>query len=407
MHVVADAPDHLSPAEALSAMISCMQGNSPLFIRQRTKVVRLFIAGLMTLFCACLAPAGDFPVDYARLADVVVHRALQLEPGERVVIFGGADQDRGMAAALRAAIGNAAGELEEIPAPDSRLDAALTTRQKTERYGQWRAAFERSQAAIWLPSDLAAADDRPFEHLVEASHVRSIHFHWFLPPEAADIPAVEAMYQRAIELDPEEIIKRTAGVERAIRGHAVRVRAPNGTDLTFKVPADAHIHRNTGTAVKEKVRTARSIRDREEELPAGVVRTTDVVAAEGTFVGHVSWDRRSGLVKATFHGGKVTRLESLRGADVQVQAWRGAHGDKDRPGEFVVSTNPALAAVMESGFMPYYGYGAGVVRIAIGDNWESGGTNRSSNGEFLLFLPGATLTADGSTLVDSGIFVAR
>ena len=113
------------------------------------------------------------------------------------------------------------------------------------------------------------------------------------------------------------------------------------------------------------------------------------------------------MVKATFHGGKVTRLESLRGADVQVQAWRGAHGDKDRPGEFVVSTNPALAAVMESGFMPYYGYGAGVVRIAIGDNWESGGTNRSSNGEFLLFLPGATLTADGSTLVDSGIFVAR
>ena len=48
-----------------------------------------------------------------------------------------------------------------------------------------------------------------------------------------------------------------------------------------------------------------------------------------------------------------------------------------------------------------------VTRLAIGDNWESGGTNRSSNGELLLFLPGATLTADGKTLVESGAFVAH
>lgn len=75
---------------------------------------------------------------------------------------------------------------------------------------------------------------------------------------------------------------------------------------------------------------------------------------------------------------------------------------KDRPGEFVISTNPALAAVLKSGYMPCYGYGAGVVRLAIGDDWESGGPNRSSNGEFLLFLPGATLTAATKTLINAG-----
>jgi hypothetical protein len=56
-----------------------------------------------------------------------------------------------------------------------------------------------------------------------------------------------------------------------------------------------------------------------------------------------------------------------------LQTWDAATGNKDLPGEFVISTNPALAAVLPSGFMPYYGYGAGIVRLAIGDNWESGG----------------------------------
>ena len=58
--------------------------------------------------------------------------------------------------------------------------------------------------------------------------------------------------------------------------------------------------------------------------------------------------------------------------------------------------------MLPSGFMPYYGYGSGVVRLAIGDNWESGGKNRSSNGEVLLFIPDATVTANGRAVVKDG-----
>ena len=39
------------------------------------------------------------------------------------------------------------------------------------------------------------------------------------------------------------------------------------------------------------------------------------------------------------------------------------------------------------------------------DNWESGGRNRSSNGEVLLFLPDATLTANGKPVVKDGKLV--
>ena len=52
------------------------------------------------------------------------------------------------------------------------------------------------------------------------------------------MPLIETMYQRAIEIEPAEI------------------------------PQNAHMHRNTGEATTEKVRAARSVRDREEELPA-------------------------------------------------------------------------------------------------------------------------------------------
>jgi hypothetical protein len=346
-------------------------------------------------------------IDYTHIADLIVNRSWKIAPGERVVMFFDSHRDPGIAAPLRTAIKKAGGQVEEIAAPDSAGDAALTPAQRTARFEQWKVIFRRAQAAIWLPSDLAAVSDQPFEHLVEASQVRSIHFHWFLPPDTADVALIETMYQRAIEVSPDEIGKRLVAFETALRGHTVHVTAPNGTDFVFQVPKEAHFHRNTGEATKQKVAAAHSVRDREEELPASVLRTTDIAEARGTFVGYLSFDTRSTLARATFRDGRVTDLQALQGPDTEVAAWRNASGAKDKPGEFVISTNSALTAVLKSGYMPYYGYGAGVVRLAIGDNWESGGPNRSSNGELLLFLPGATLTVDGHDLIRSGEIVNR
>jgi hypothetical protein len=215
------------------------------------------------------------------------------------------------------------------------------------------------------------------------------------------------MYEQAIDVTSGVLGKRLAALEQALRGHTVHVTAQNGTDFVFRVPQNAHFHRNTGEATKEKTRDARSVRDREEELPASVLRTTELADAQGTFTGYLSFDTRSTLARATLKDGRVTALEALRGPDAEVATWKKASGDKDKPGEFVISANTALAPVLDSGFMPYYGYGAGVVRLAIGDNWESGGRNRSSNGELLLFLPGATLAVDGRDLIRNGEIVNR
>jgi hypothetical protein len=54
--------------------------------------------------------------------------------------------------------------------------------------------------------------------------------------------------------------------------------------------------------------------------------------------------------------------------------------------------------------MPYYGYGAGVIRIALGENWESGGTLRTSDGsEVWLFVTDGTLTAGKTRLIEQGL----
>ncbi len=361
---------------------------------------------------ALLAPAFAYangasaPIDYARLADIVVNRAWTLAPGEHVIVFSDPAFDRGMGEPLRAAIRKAGGVVEEIAAPTSASVKGMSAADRAARDEKWKAVFARSTAAIWLPSDLNAVDDHPFERLVESSKVRSIHFHWFVPPDAADAPVVEAMYDAAIRVSPDVIAQRIAKVEQAVRGKTLHVTSENGTDLYFSIPADAWVHRNTGDASRQKTADARSVRDREEELPASVFRTTAISGATGTFVGYASFDTHGPLLKATFANGKLTRLESVRGGDEIVETWTAASGAKDLPGEFVVGTNPELAAVLPSGYMPYYGYGAGVIRLAIGDNWESGGTNRSSNGEQLMFLPGATVDAGGVTLIKSGQLAA-
>jgi leucyl aminopeptidase (aminopeptidase T) len=353
-------------------------------------------------------------VSWPAIADLVVKRSLKLAPGERVVLYWDQASDRGAAAPLRAAIVAAGGVVVDLSAPTdadlaaiARLPAESRTRQQASRDSTWARVFRDADAAIWLPTALPGLPGRPFEHLVDRSRVRSIHFHWFLPPDAADVATVEELYAKAIAVDPALLLTRIQGIETALKGATVRISAPNGTNLTLRVPATAWVHRNTGDASRAKVASARSVRDREEELPASVFRTTDLAAAEGTFVGYASFDTRSPIVQATFTGGRVTKLGSKRGAEALVTSWEKATGDKALPGELVIGTNPELPAVLPSGFMPYYGYGAGVVRVAIGDNWESGGRNRSSNGEILMFLLDATVEANGKVVVKDGKLVGR
>jgi hypothetical protein len=78
-----------------------------------------------------------------------------------------------------------------------------------------------------------------------------------------------------------------------------------------------------------------------------------------------------------------------------------AGGDARMFREFALGFNPELRVVPETPFIAYYGYGAGVVRLSLGDNEEMGGANRGG-GVYWNFLHNATVTAGSYTLVRDG-----
>lgn len=68
---------------------------------------------------------------------------------------------------------------------------------------------------------------------------------------------------------------------------------------------------------------------------------------------------------------------------------------------------PAIAGPDRQPWVPYYGYGAGVVRLSLGDNSELGG---AVTGGYVRwnFFPDTTVTVDGQVWVRDGrLTVAR
>lgn len=245
---------------------------------------------------------------------------------------------------------------------------------------------------------------RQFEHLIAESKVRAIHSHWFEPEDPAERDTVRRMYERAIMRDPKMLEARLAPLEAALRDARVHITSPLGTDLKFRIPADAWFHHNTGEATRRKIATARSTRDREEELPAGVLRTTDVLGASGTLAISLPGGARDDLITLTFRDGRIVKVKTRGAGGADFSKWyESISGDRDRISELVIGTNPDLVPIQPSGFMPYFGYGAGVIRIAIGENWESGGKLRTSDGsEAWLFVTDGTLTAGKARLIEAG-----
>ena len=273
--------------------------------------------------------------------------------------------------------------------------------------------FAQAQIFLWMPARALYADHR-WERLIEASPVRAIHFHWFLPFEKGDaneIRALCAMYQRAIvDLDYAALSKSHDQLIAEIRGTTIRITTPGGTDLRLRVAADAWFHKNDGDMSPSRAGAARSVRDREMEQPSGALRfIPDPDSAEGRIALPrlpLSKGAAEGVV-LEYEKGRMVRFHAEKNEEGLRAYLQDLGGDIDRVGEIVLGTNPLLAERLPSGFAPYYGYGSGYLRISLGDNWESGGFLRSpaSNPVWLIF-DRASLTAGERTLIRDGNFDA-
>jgi len=78
-------------------------------------------------------------------------------------------------------------------------------------------------------------------------------------------------------------------------------------------------------------------------------------------------------LKLRLSKGRVVEVIASSGKDA-VEAELQKAGDAGRAfREFALGLNPLLAVPGRGPWIPYYGYGAGVVRLSLGDNSELGG----------------------------------
>jgi leucyl aminopeptidase (aminopeptidase T) len=374
------------------------------------------------------------PLDWAAMARKVVREVLQVGRHERVLLSADPYCGGAMLEALRAEIQRAdAIELATILhwSPElTRLRGADGCKTDPESAAAEDAAmarlFEVADIFIWLQNDWRVERSTiaigQTERILEGWRGRGLHFHWFHDPTNPDPDhpankAIDLVYQRAVlELDYPGLARTMAGLAAAMAETEVAVRNPAGTDLRFRTTA--RFHRNDGDASPAKAAAAASPRDREEEIPCGALRTIPVAdSVEGVIAfrqgfGYPSMG--SGLevdrwfdrgLRFVFEGGRIVRVETDGDQAELDRQWARQTGDRDRLGEMVLGCNPLLVPVEGSRFLPYHGFGAGMLRLTVGENRESGGANRSSLHRWLMFRD-ADIVAGGRKLVAGGRLLA-
>jgi leucyl aminopeptidase (aminopeptidase T) len=355
----------------------------------------------------------DYQTDWSRMAKLIVHQALRTQPGERMLIHADPTYFPALTEQVRIEVNRAgAVELATVmlhPPGLERVRRQLRRREDPElRALEDRAMaglFDLADIYLWLPTSWAYNAGQT-EEILTRWRGRSVHFHWIMDPvDAGLFRILSRYYDEALDVDYAGLTAHQQRVVTLLRDATVEITDPRGTRLTFEL-RNPHFHLGNGDASKafiEGYARPGSARDREVELPCGAIRTVDVSAAEGTVVTppEVFAGRQVGSLRLEFRDNRLVRLTSAHHPAFVEAVWATETGDRDRIGEFNVGVNPKLRMIPGVPYVPYYGYGAGIVRLSLGDNMESGGPYRSSYHQWL-FLTDATVRANGRPVIERG-----
>lgn len=111
-------------------------------------------------------------------------------------------------------------------------------------------------------------------------------------------------------------------------------------------------------------------------------------------------------LKLHFEKGRVTRIEAAAGREAVEAALRSGGPGSEAFREFALGLNPELAVPERNPWIPYYGYGSGVVRLSLGDNTELGGNVTSGRPRWWDLFVDTTVSVGDAVLVRSGKLTA-
>ncbi|MBI4474422.1 MAG: hypothetical protein HY646_17260 [Acidobacteria bacterium] len=338
-----------------------------------------------------------------------IAEALSLEPGERVVLKLDPRCFVPILEPLQELIRSAGAHISSV------VLAEDTEAESEDELASLRELFGKADVFIWLPElhqGNRPALARAIIEWLDAKRGRAVHFHWHsgsYPIGFLSLPAqetIDRMYLAALDVRSSVLEKQHRHAIELLRSGPVRVTTPEGTDITFSV-GDRPFSSQIGDASRIRMEAARTRIDRDVELPAGVLRVAPIESSANGTVFLPVWrpvltEGRNLLLR--FINGHVA-IQGVNADKIDAEL-TAAGGDARMFREFGLGFNPALRVPPENPFIAYYGYGAGVVRLSLGDNEEMGGANRGG-GVYWNFIHNATVTVGEETLVKEGVLVEK
>ena len=344
---------------------------------------------VMLLTVAPLLAQPRLTMDWEAMAEQLVTQ-LAPEPGEQIVLVARPGQFDALIPPLRYALMRAGaidlGVIDVIEEPyPTGWDGDLLARNNAAARAVYREMLRDFDGGIMLPG--ARPDHAVYAALQDLLHEgigRTIHFHWTQNGSAFPLPGqpmpdqavIDATYQRALlETDYAGLTAVQQRFVDAMRDAEVRVTSPVGTDIRFRI-GDRPVNFGDGNASKARTDQGVILIDREIELPSGAVRVAPIEeSVNGVIVFPPSqWDGRpvTGL-SVRIENGRVAGMTAESGLDAAEAELAGVPEEARAFREFALGFNPLLAVPERNPWIPYYGYGSGIVRLSLGDNSELGG----------------------------------
>lgn len=373
------------------------------------------LAGMLLMGSSSAPPPA---LDYPALAERLV-RHMALQPGEKVLLLSHPGEFEPLVPLLRQAViragGVDAGSWQVLGGIPPGLDPAAAVKSARASRAALLPFLRSVDLAVMLPG--AASSDPEYaamQDVLKEGRGRTIHFHWTFggAPSASPVPGhplpsrevIDATYQRAVlQSDCRAIGEVQRRFAATLRSDEVHITTPAGTDLRFRV-GDRPVTLQDGDASAARAREARVLIDREIEIPCGAIRVAPLEeTVEGTIAfppGRWADQDVEGLV-IRFVKGRIVGVRARSGKDA-AEAELNQRGEGARFfRELALGFNPELAVPSDAPWIPYYGYGAGVIRLSLGDNSELGGKVTGGYVRWNLFTD-ATLTAGGQVWVRDG-----
>ena len=364
------------------------------------------------------APAvtSDFQLPFADMTTQLLER-MAVQPGERVLIVVAPGRFDPMVQALRDGVLAAGGvDLGVVPIGPDPAPEGWSTEYTASLDGLSGDALTTALSTVDLGIMMSGASplDPPYAGLqavLKSGKGRTVHFHWRggYDMNGVELPVdaeIDALYVRAMaETDYAALAAKLQRFETAMRNNETHVTTPLGTDIRFSI-GDRRVNLQDGDASAAGTADGTILIDREIEVPAGAARVAPIEeSVNGTIVMPPStWgDVVVEGLTLKVESGRITDIQAASGLDA-VLAELDAAGPAGRAfREFVLGFNPVLTVQHgEKTWIPYFGYGAGVVRLSIGDNSELGGAVGGGYVRWNLFTD-ATVTVGEEVWVKDGV----